>query len=89
MIRSKISNKKIEDLIKKGGSIAKKKEVVEGSVMRVQLRIPPELIKEIDIVVEGSKEKNHGVKQSRHDFLMRWILEAVEKEKSKLKIKSK
>ena len=88
MIRSKLSNRKIEELIKKGGSIAKKKEM-GGSLMRLQLRIPPGLVKEIDIVVEKSKEKNHGVKQSRHDFLMKWLLEAVEREKSKLKIKSR
>ena len=38
MIRSKLSNRKIEELIKKGGSIAKKKEM-GGSLMRLQLRI--------------------------------------------------
>jgi hypothetical protein len=65
-----IDEAKVREVINRGGSVAKK-EASEDDIMRVQLRLHPSLVEEIDLARKNIKR---GKKPSRHV----WIVAAIE-----------
>lgn len=79
MIRAKITEKKVEELIKKGASVPSSKieNVLIKETKNVQLRIPLYLIKEIDRLREEREKNRLESRKSRHDFFLDAIIKAV------------
>lgn len=65
-----VDEARIREVINRGGSVAKKEES-EDDIMRVQLRVHPSVIEEIDLARNNTKR---GKKPSRHA----WIMGAIE-----------
>lgn len=64
----------IDELINKGGSVPKDHEQVID-IKNVQLRLPINLIKEIDRQCQGT----YKVKKSRHSWILDAIVDKIEK----------
>jgi hypothetical protein len=71
-----VDEARIREVINRGGSVAKKEES-EGDIMRVQLRIHPSVIEEIDLARNNTKR---GKKPSRHAWIMAAIEEKLTRE---------
>ena len=88
MIRTKISEKKIESIIKKGATTPKPKKDIKiddsNTIRNVQLRIPLELLRKID-ELRAERKKKLFVCGSRHDFLLEAILKALSDGRETLK----
>ena len=68
------SEKAIDAFIDKGGNAASKKK--ERAIVPVQLRMPSEMLDEVDAVIES-----RPYKQSRHTWLLEAVFEKIEREK--------
>lgn len=71
-----IDEAKVREVINRGGSVARKEES-EDDIMRVQLRVHPSVIEEIDLARNNTKR---GKKPSRHAWIMAAIEEKLARE---------
>ena len=72
--QSKPSQKDIDAFIDKGGDTPVKEK--KRAIVPVQLRMPSEMLAEVDTVIES-----RPYKQSRHTWLLEAVFEKIEREK--------
>jgi len=73
--KPKVSEKTITEIIEKGGSVPAEKTVKSKSEQTVNLRLPEDLLDEIDNLVGARR-----VKTSRHTWLMEAVVEKIDRE---------
>ncbi|MGI2298350.1 hypothetical protein ACRRVB_00780 [Candidatus Cardinium hertigii] len=71
--------RKVSDLINKGGAIANTNKKEERSIQNVQLRLPNSLIQKID---NQCTNDYYQIKKSRHSWILDAILEKIDRESS-------
>lgn len=67
----------VEALINKGGSVASKAPKPKKTVTQVQLRLPNDLLAQVD-----SSVRQRPIKTPRHTWFMEAILEKLEREQA-------
>ena len=78
-IKPAVSEKTITAVIEKGGSVPTEKNAKGKSEQTVNIRLPEEILSEIDKSV-GSRR----IKISRHTWLMEAIIEKLDRESAKI-----
>lgn len=76
--KPKVSEKTITEIIEKGGSVPAEKNVKGKAEQAVNLRLPEDVLDEIDKLVSARR-----VKTSRHTWLMEAIIEKLDRESVK------
>ncbi|MDN5247507.1 MAG: hypothetical protein V3580_03940 [Candidatus Cardinium sp.] len=69
--------RKVSDLINKGGAVPNTSKKEERSIQNIQLRLPNSLIQKID---SQCINDYYQVKRSRHSWILDAILEKIDRE---------
>ncbi|MEF2233372.1 MAG: hypothetical protein V3580_04895 [Candidatus Cardinium sp.] len=69
--------RKVSDLINKGGAVPNTSKKEERSIQNIQLRLPNSLVQKIDSQCTNSY---YQVKRSRHSWILDAILEKIDRE---------
>lgn len=69
--------RKVSDLINKGGAVPNNSKKEERSIQNIQLRLPNSLVQKID---SQCTNVYYQVKKSRHSWILDAILEKIDRE---------
>lgn len=69
--------RKVNDLINKGGAISNTNKKEERSIQNIQLRLPSSLIQKID---NQCTNDYYQVKKSRHSWILDAIIEKIDRQ---------
>lgn len=69
--------RKVSDLINKGGAVPNASKKEERSIQNIQLRLPNSLVQKIDSQCTNAY---YHIKKSRHSWILDAILEKIDRE---------